>query len=398
VLSIITDVTEKKKIEAQFLRAQRMESIGTLAGGVAHDLNNILAPIMMSIELLRGMCDDPRATEILDTVAVSAARGADIVRQVLSFARGIEGQRVEVRPAHLLKEIASIIKDTFPKDIQLRFLAPEQTWTVLGDPTQLHQILLNLCVNARDAMPNGGCLTVAADNCNVDHQYAAADAQAKAGRYVMISVTDSGTGIPPTIIDKIFEPFFTTKDVNKGTGLGLSTVLAIVKSHGGFINVVSEPGKGTAFKVYVPAAECAPSAGEESKPAQLPRGNGETILVVDDEASIRATTGSTLEAYGYTVLTAADGAEAVAQYAVHKAEIAAVVMDMMMPVMDGRATIHALRRMNPAVKIVASSGVSSGADVAMATNAGIKQFLAKPYTAETLLKTLRDVLDCPIAR
>jgi len=393
VLSINTDVTEKKKIEAQFMRAQRMESIGTLAGGVAHDLNNILAPIMMSIDLLKGLCDDPRATEVLETIAVSAARGADIVRQVLSFARGVEGQRVEVQPAHLLKEIASIIKDTFPKDIQLRFLVPEQTWTVLGDVTQLQQILLNLCVNARDAMPNGGRLTVSAENNTMDQQYAATDAQVKAGRYVMISVTDSGTGIPAAIIDKIFEPFFTTKDVNKGTGLGLSMVMAIVKSHGGHINVLSEPGKGATFKVYVPAAECALLASEESKPVQLPRGNGETILVVDDEASIRDTTSATLKAYGYKVLTAADGAEAVVQYATHQLEVAAVLMDMMMPVMDGPATIHALLQMNPAVKIVASSGVSTGTEVAKATNAGIKRFLSKPYSAPTLLKTLRDILD-----
>ena len=255
MLAINTDITDKKKIEAQFMRAQRMESIGTLAGGIAHDLNNILAPIMLSIDVLKTISDNPQAKKILDTIEVSAKRGADIVRQVLSFARGLEGQRIEVQPKHLLKDLENIIKDTFPKDIRLQFSVPKETWTILGDPTQVHQILLNLCVNARDAMPNGGSLTVGVENCVLDEQYAAMNIEAKAGRYVDISVTDSGTGIPREHLDKIFEPFFTTKELNKGTGLGLSTVMAIVKSHGGFVNVYSELGKGTTFKVYLPATE-----------------------------------------------------------------------------------------------------------------------------------------------
>ena len=250
VLAINTDITEKKKIEAQFMRAQRMESIGTLAGGIAHDLNNILAPIMMSIDILKTTTEDPQAKSILETIEVSAKRGADIVRQVLSFARGLEGERIEVQPKHLLKDLETIIKDTFPKDIRLQFSVPNDTWTILGDPTQVHQILLNLCVNARDAMPNGGNLTIGVTNCVLDEQYAAMNIQAQAGRYVNFSVTDSGTGMPPELLDKIFEPFFTTKELNKGTGLGLSTVMAIVKSHEGIVNVYSEPGKGTTFKVY----------------------------------------------------------------------------------------------------------------------------------------------------
>ena len=189
-----------------------MESIGTLAGGVAHDLNNILAPIMMSIDILKSDSDSPETTKILETIGVSAKRGADIVRQVLSFARGIEGERIEVQPKHLLKDLENIIKDTFPKDIRLQFSIPNDTWTILGDPTQVHQILLNLCVNARDAMPNGGTLTIGVENCVLDEQYVAMNLQAKSGRYVTISVTDSGTGIQPKILDKIFDPFFTTKE------------------------------------------------------------------------------------------------------------------------------------------------------------------------------------------
>ena len=394
VLAINTDITEKKKIETQFLRAQRMESIGTLAGGIAHDLNNILAPIMMSIDILKLGARDTQTKTILETIEVSAKRGADIVRQVLSFARGLEGERTEVQPKHLLKDLENIIKDTFPKDIRLQFSIPNDIWTILGDPTQVHQILLNLCVNARDAMPNGGNLTISVENCVLDEQYVAMNIQAKPGRYVNIGVTDSGTGMPPAIVDKIFEPFFTTKELNKGTGLGLSTVMAIVKSHEGLINVYSEPGKGTAFNVYLPAMEISAEARkEQSEEACLPRGNGETILLVDDEASILIITSQTLQAFGYRVLTATDGAEAVAIYAQRRHEIAAVLTDMMMPIMDGPATIRALTKIDPAIKIIAASGLNANGSEAKAIGAGVKHFLTKPYTAGTLLKTIRTILD-----
>jgi PAS domain S-box-containing protein len=394
VLAINTDITEKKKIEAQFMRAQRMESIGTLAGGIAHDLNNILAPIMMSIDILKTTSDNPQTKVILDTIEVSAKRGADIVRQVLSFARGLEGERIEIQPKHLLKDLESIIKDTFPKDIRLRFSVPNDIWTILGDPTQVHQVLLNLSVNARDAMPNGGNLIIGVENCELDEHYAAMNIQAKSGRYVQISVTDSGTGMPPELIDKIFEPFFTTKDLNKGTGLGLSTVMAIVKSHEGIINVYSEPGKGTTFKVYLPATDTSsgPKKGQAEE-LSLPRGKGETILVIDDEASILTITSQTLQAFGYRVLTAIDGADALSIYAQHRNDIAAVLTDMMMPILDGPATIYALMRMNPAVKIVAASGLNANGGVAKVTGTGVKHFLTKPYTAGTLLKTIRAILD-----
>ena len=394
ILAINTDITEKKKIEAQFLRAQRMESIGTLASGIAHDLNNILTPIMMSIELLKSTATDPLARRILDSIEMSSRRGADIVRQVLSFARGVEGDRVEVQPKHLVRELLGIIRDTFPKDIHLEFSVPNATWTILGDPTQVHQILLNLCVNARDAMPTGGKLIVAVTNCELDEHYSAMSGNATPGRYVAITVTDTGTGIPREIVEKIFEPFFTTKQLNKGTGLGLSTVAAIVKSHGGIINVYSEPGQGSAFKVYLPATEgSAGPAATAPQVERVPRGRGETILVVDDETSIRAITTQTLEAYGYRVRAAVDGADALGIYAQHSREIDAVLTDMMMPVMAGPALIHSLLRINPAVKIIASSGLDATAGAAQGTPGGVKRFLAKPYTAETVLQTVRAVLD-----
>jgi len=393
MLAINTDITEKKKIESQFMRAQRMESIGTLAGGIAHDLNNILAPIMLSIEMLRAKSVDPDAVEILESIEISAKRGADIVRQVLSFARGLDGERVEIQPKHLLRDLEKIIKDTFPKDIRLQFSIPNQIWTLWGDPTQVHQILLNLCVNARDAMPNGGSLTVSIENCVLDEQYAAMNIQAKPGRYINICVMDSGTGIPPGLIDKIFEPFFTTKEMSKGTGLGLSTVAAIVKSHGGVINVYSELGKGTTFKVYLPAMEISDETQKEKlDEADLPRGNGETVLVVDDEVSILTITCQTLQAFGYKVLKATNGAEAVAVYVKHQNKIAIVLTDMMMPVMDGPATVHALMRINPEIKIVAVSGLNVNGGVAKMSGMRVKHFLTKPYTASILLKTLRDIL------
>ena len=394
ILAIDTDVTEKKRIEAQFMRAQRMESIGTLAGGIAHDLNNILAPIMMSVEVLKTISDHPQAQAILETVEVSAKRGADIVRQVLSFARGLEGERIEVQPKHLLHDLEIIIKETFPKDIQQQFSIPADTWTILGDPTQVHQILLNLCVNARDAMPNGGSLVVDTENCVLDEHYAAMNAGAKAGRYVKFSVSDSGFGIPPNLIDKIFEPFFTTKALNQGTGLGLSTVMAIVKSHEGIIHVYSEPGKGTTFNVYLPAmAVSSDLESEQFEQVNLPRGNGETILIVDDEASIVTITSQTLEAFGYRVLTATDGAEAVAVYAEQLNQIALVITDMMMPIMDGSATIRALARINPAVKIIAASGLNVSGGLSKPPGQVTKHFLLKPYTASALLKVVRSTLD-----
>jgi CheY-like chemotaxis protein len=349
---------------------------------------------MMSIELLKSTAIDAQAKRILATIEVSSKRGADIVRQVLSFARGMEGQKIEVQPQHLLKDVEAIIRDTFPKNIRAEFSHPHNLWTIQGDPTQLHQILLNLCVNARDAMPEGGNLVIGVENAVLDEQYASMHIEARAGMYVVVHVTDSGMGISPAIIDKIFEPFFTTKEIGKGTGIGLSTVVAIAKSHGGFVNVYSEVGKGTTFKVYLPAMEPSSEARkEQAELTSLARGNGETVLVIDDEASILTITKQTLEAFGYRILTAGDGAEAVAVYAEHRDEIAVVLTDVAMPIMDGTATIRALKRVNPAIKIIAASGLHANSGLTTGSGDGVKHFLAKPYTAATLLKALRTILD-----
>ena len=389
----MTDVTEHKKLLNQYLRAQRMESIGTLAGGIAHDLNNVLAPILMSVELLRMTATDANAHKLINTVEQSARRGADLVRQVLTFARGADGgRRVAIKVEHLIKDIARITTETFPRSIETKVQLGRDLWAVTGDATQLHQVLLNVVVNARDAMPQGGSLTLSAENITIDQQYAATCREAKPGAYLCVTITDTGCGIPPEHVDRIFEPFYTTKEVGKGTGLGLSTAHAIVAAHNGFIMVQSTVNHGTAFKVFIPAdpslraSETAPTLGD------LPRGHAETILVIDDEPSILTITQQTLENFGYRVIVARDGAEGVGLYAQHRDTIAAVLTDMVMPIMDGPATIAALMRINPRVLIIAASGLNSNGRVSKAAGAGVSHFLPKPYNAETLLITLRDVL------
>jgi PAS domain S-box-containing protein len=381
ILVINTDVTEKKRMESQFLRAQRMESIGTLAGGIAHDLNNVLSPILMAIDMLQLRVADENSKKWFEVMRANAERGASMVRQVLSFARGVEGERVALQPKHLIKEIVKILRETLPKSIEINFQVPNDLWIISADATQIHQVLMNLCVNARDAMPEGGSISIKAENVFLDKNYARMHIEAKAGRFVVISVSDTGPGMTAEIQSRIFEPFFTTKEMTKGTGLGLSTALTIVKSHGGFINVYSELHKGSHFAVYLPAAQ-----------TDLPLGNGELILVVDDEESIREITRGTLETFGYTVLTAGDGTEALALYADKKNDIAVVLTDMVMPFMDGPATIRALQRMNPKVKIIAASGLGTGHHAGEGTLEGVSVFLNKPYTAEKLLKTLAEVL------
>ncbi len=392
LIVMFTDLTERKQLEQQFLRAQRMESIGTLAGGIAHDLNNVLAPIMMSLELLSMRFTDADSQELLGIISKSAQRGADLVSQVLTFARGAGGRRLVVEVRHLVHDIETLVNDTFLKTIEVRTLIPGDLWAVLGDPTQLHQVLLNLCVNARDAMPEGGTLTIAAENVLLDPQSAAQNLEAKPGPYVFLRVEDSGTGMSPEVIEKIFDPFYPTKEVGKGTGLGLSTSLAIVKSHGGFLRVDSEPGRGTSFKIYLPAQTEPSAAITAALAGEMPRGHGELILVVDDEAGVRQMTQQMLQAFGYRVVLACDGPEAVAVFTAQKTEIAAVLTDMMMPVMDGPATIQMLRKLDSRVPIIAASGLSANEHVARAMSLGVRHFLPKPYAAEVLLILLRKVL------
>ena len=393
ILDINTDISARKKAEQQLLRAQRMESIGTLAGGVAHDLNNVLAPIVMSLELLRLHCQNPEAEDLLTTLQLSAERGADLIKQLLSFSRGMEGDRIAVNVVHVLRDLDKVIREIFPKSIEIRLSTGNDVWTVLGDGTQLHQVFLNLFVNARDAMPGGGQLSVALENVVLDEMYAGTNAEAKPGAYLRVTVADTGMGMAPRTMYRIFEPFFTTKKVGTGTGLGLSTTLAIVKSHGGFINVYSEPGKGTTFTVHLPATKASAAAeiGKPGRPA-LPRGKGELILLVEDEASIRTVAKMTLESFGYRVLLASQGVEALAVYMAHSDQIDVVLTDMAMPVMDGPAMIIALKAINPRIKIIGSSGLTAQNAPGVTAGVDVDRFLPKPYTAETMLMALSAVL------
>jgi signal transduction histidine kinase len=263
ILVINTDISESKKLEAQFLRSQRMEGIGTLATGMAHDLNNILAPILMSAGTLRWDLSTEDRELAITRIEMSVKRGAEIIQQVLTFGRGVTGERVAIDPVALVEEMTQIISQTFPKDITIGMQAGEDVWSIIGDKTQIHQVLLNLTINARDAMPNGGKMLLVAKNIIVDEHYPVLHAPARPGPYVMLSVADTGCGIPKANLERIFDPFFTTKEFGKGTGLGLSTALGIVKSHQGLVAVESETEVGTTFRVLFPAR---PAAAEKEAP------------------------------------------------------------------------------------------------------------------------------------
>ena len=393
VLSINNDISEQKRLETQLLRAQRLESIGTLASGVAHDLNNILTPILVCTEILRDRPNLEDASATISLIEESARRGAGIVKQVLTFARGVEGERVLINPGHLIDEMVDIARKTFPKSVDVNGRYPEELWSIEGDPTQLHQVLLNLSVNARDAMRNGGRLTVVAENFQIDEHYASMTPGAKTGPYVLFQVSDTGSGMPRAMIEKIFDPFFTTKELGEGTGLGLSTVTGIVKSHGGFISVYSEIGNGTTFKVFLPAKISETISEESKRPAQLLNGNGEIILVADDEPAILRTIKMILERRNYRVITANDGPEALALFAQEGDSIAVVLTDISMPFMDGVSVIRAINRMKPGTKYIASTGQGEEMHVTELKGLGVQAFLTKPYDSERLLKTIRDTLD-----
>lgn len=394
-IAIKQDVTEQHQLKERLLRSQRMESIGLLAGGVAHDLNNVLAPIMMAVEMLKQDLTEEDRLIMLETLESSCNRGSAIIRQVLTFARGVEGEHAVLQVRHLLKDLVKMSRETFPKNITISLDAPGDLWTVSGDATQLHQVLLNLALNARDAMPTGGTLSIKAENVTLDHPRGYLNCEILPGAYIRLQVKDGGVGIPPDAIARIFEPFFTTKEQGKGTGLGLPTAFGIVKSHDGLLEVESTPGRGTTFLLHLPASEIE-TPNEDIPPSKPPRGNGETILVVDDEAAIRQLTQKILEMNGYMVLLAEDGAEAVACYAQHKAEIALVLSDMMMPVMDGLALVRALRAINPEVRIVGFSGyigddANTNRFVDLRT-LGVRTILEKPVAADRLLHALAEEL------
>jgi PAS domain S-box-containing protein len=392
LVCVLKDITDRKQLELRYYQSQRLERMGRLASGVAHDLNNVLSPVLMTAQILREEINDPALLPLIATVEDSAVRGSNIIKQLLTFARGIEVQKVPLPVRRVLGEMVRLVRETFPKNCQVQSQLPDNLWPVVGNATQLHQVFLNLCVNARDAMLTGGTLTLSAENLEVDEHYARMLPEAQPGSYVRITVGDTGMGIPPEIMDRIFDPFFTTKEQGKGTGLGLATVLGIVKGHEGFIQVSSTPGNGSRFVVYLPATTVEVPVLPEAEAPIIPKGNGECILVVDDEDAVRMVYQKTLERNGYQVMTAADGTEALARFAEQIGQVKLVLTDMMMPHMDGLATIRSLRRMAPHLPIIAATGVDGGTYKEEALKQNIQAFLIKPFNAECLLRTVHEAL------
>lgn len=386
-VAINIDATEKRALETRSRRAQRLESVGTLTSGIAHDLNNVLTPVMMAVKLLGRDKPGIDRRAILDTANASLERGAGLIRQLLAFAGGLDGERLPVDLKSVVDEVSAMLRTILPKLIALRTEVAVDVWPVIGDSTQLSQVVMNLCVNARDAMPDGGVLDLTVENKRLNGDAAALCPGAKPGRYVLLAVADTGTGIPPEVQEKMFDPFFTTKPFGQGTGLGLSTTLGIVRSHHGFVNVYSEPGRGTRLSVYLPAAELSHTSVQQDTNDAVP-GRGELIMVVDDEAAILSTARIMLEAGGYRVLSAGGGDEAVAVFRQHADRVAAVVLDMMMPVKDGPAVMAELRAIRPDVAILAASGLRPSGRIAEAVVTGAAGYLQKPYTDEELLQAI----------
>lgn len=390
-LCIDIDITDRKKLERASHRSQRLESIGTLAGGIAHDLNNVLTPILIGAKLLSSGRATGNRQGLLDTIVASAQRGSELIKQLLAFAGGIRGERRPIDLDELISETRSLLEHTLSKSIAIETHVDNGCPFVLGDATELSQVLMNLCINARDAMPDGGTLTIDVTATVLNGNAKQLHPDAQPGPYVLLKVTDSGTGMPPDVMDRIFDPFFTTKEFGKGTGLGLATVQGIVKNHGGFINVYSEVGFGTKFTVYLPAVAKIESTTPAITTAEV-SGEGQLVLLVDDEVSILQMTAAVLEAGGYRVLTARDGASAIATLSQHRHDVCVVLLDMMMPGLDGLHTLDQMRMIVPDVKVIASSGLRTSQREAEVLERGARAFLPKPYSEEMLLQTLSQVL------
>ena len=395
VLSLGSDITRWRQVEQERIHARRLESLGTLAGGIAHDLNNVLTPILLAVQLLKRGEQDEADLQLLATMETAARRGADMVGQVLAFARGIDGRRERIAIDPLFEELRTTARTMLPASVALEVdVAPDVPDTV-GDSTQLLQVLANLVTNARDAMPQGGSLGIRASAVNLCGDALAHTHLDLPGRYVRIDVDDTGTGMSEEVAEKVFEPFFTTKPLGRGTGLGLATSLSIVRSHGGSIRVDSEPGRGTRVAVLLPVADGSEGAVDEGadSTASAPLGDGELVLVIDDDASIRVAVPQALQAYGYQVLTASNGEEGIALIESGGTAVDVVLTDMMMPVMDGAAMSAYLKEHHPGIPVIASSGLVTRADETDGPRMGVAAFLPKPYTTGALLTVLRNVLD-----
>ena len=393
-ISLYEDITEKKKLEAQLQQAQKMEAIGTLAGGIAHDFNNMLQAISgyTQILLMGKEASDPDY-EKLEAIEKSAQRASDLTKRLLIFSRKVESK---LRPVVLNQEIEQVSKmlgRTIPKMINIELYLAENLKIINADPTQIEQIIMNLGVNARDAMSDGGRLIFETESVILDEQYCKTHLGARPGQYVKLSISDTGHGMDREILSHIFEPFYTTKETGKGTGLGLAMVYGIVKNHGGYIMCYSEPGEGTTFKIYFPIIEKEIKTMESKEEKAPIKGGSETILLVDDEEAIRELSEDILTRFGYTVFIAPDGESALEIYSQNKEEINLIILDIIMPGMGGRHCLEKLLKMNPRLKVIIASGYSINGPTKEVIEAGAKGFISKPYDMRGMLKTVRKILD-----
>jgi PAS domain S-box-containing protein len=396
-LSFIEDVTEQRLLEDKFLHAQQLESLGMLAAGIAHDLNNVLAPIVFAAPLLRGSLSSPQDLNVLNIVEQSAARGAGLVKQILGFAQEGRSDLRITQVKHVLRDVLAVMEETFPKSIQLQQKVPADLWPIQGDATQIHQVLLNLCVNARDAMPQGGILRIAAANLHHNAEAVVIPGVAPVP-WISIEVSDTGTGIAPELMDRIWTPFFTTKAEGKGTGLGLSTVREIVARHHGFVQLDTVVGRGTTFRVYFPAVAADVPAATDSGDSPGPRGRGELILVVDDEKPLRDVVCAILLNNGYRAIGCANGEEAITLFKANPADVSLVVTDVDMPRMGGVDLSDALLKLHSGIRLLAMSGLSRSQTDGTGFEAIHKLangFLLKPFRPSTLLSSVRQILDSP---
>ncbi|MEX2607092.1 MAG: ATP-binding protein [Kiritimatiellia bacterium] len=388
------NLSEQKILEAQLLRAQRLEAIGSLTSGITHDLNNILSPLMMAVDMLKLQNkEDAHQLTLLDMMEKNILRASHMSYQLLSFAKGMDGKFEKVDLKEVLLDLLDLMRNTLPRNIELKNDIPDSLPRLTGDPTQLHQVFLNLMVNARDAMPNGGKLHLAVRLQELyTPPFEAMGNLLIPGPHLVATLSDTGVGMTPQTQMKIFEPFYTTKGSRQGTGLGLSTSLAILKSHKGWIKLSSRPGNGTTFTVFLPVnGKIDIVSPQNEEPVPLPKGNRERILVVDDEKDIRDVTRHILEKYNYEVLTAENGIQALELFK-RDPEIRLVITDLMMPMMDGRTTMRQVKKLNPDTPLLATSGLSSSLGGMSHPPEEADLFLAKPYQSDILLKAVHHLL------
>jgi PAS domain S-box-containing protein len=390
VLNINTDITEKREMETVIQRAQRMDSLGALAGGMAHDLNNVLAPILMATEMLGDQLKQPEDLAMLKIAETSAKRGIDLVKQILQFAQGTKGQGT-MKVKSVMDDFVNLIRKTFPRTLDFDTDIPVDLMPITCDPTQLHQIVLNLCVNARDAMPNGGNLSIKVCNTILSNRTFTGNPEPVSGSFVELTVSDSGTGIPPEVLSRIFEPFFTTKQPGKGTGIGLSTVTTILRNLNGLLDVSTVVGKGTTFRVYLPSINQIGPAESRIIPSASDLGSGEWILLVDGELALLEMTQGLLEAHNYNVLTAIGAEEALVCLKKYEDKISVVITDLTMPGMSGSDLIATIRETLPRVITICLSG---SADMALQISTDIRPhaFLQKPCSTKEMLALLKKLL------